>query len=329
MNNPVPPPSPPTAKEAVDITKIEDQKRLAESILIDIEEWCVEKYSDGHRKHLGGSMIGRKCSRELYYAFRWVKKPDFTGRNMQGEQTRHAGQTLRLFQRGHNEEIPFTEYLVGIGCRLEATPETQMRISDVGGHFGGSLDNVGYLPERYGVPDRMLFEFKTMNMASFNKMKNKIKKNKTAGLMKPIFPDVYPIYWSQVCVYGYKMGLKYVYFMGVDKNTDELHVEIVELDWEHGKTMLDKAAMIITAKTAPPKISLHRTFMDCQWCNFTDICHGDANGNKLPVEKNCRACKHGTAADDKKWTCDLAPAGQNTIPDEVIPVGCPSFEGIE
>ena len=27
--------------------------------------------------------------------------------------------------------------------------------------------------------------------------------------------------------------------------------------------------------------------------------------------------------------CDLAPTGQNTIPDEVIPVGCPSFEGIE
>lgn len=310
MNNP----------ETADITKIEDQKRLAESILIDIEEWCENEYSDGHRKHLGGSQIGKPCSRELYYAFRWVKKPDF------GTETRHAGQVMRLFQRGHKEEISFTEYLVGIGCRLEATPETQLRITDVGGHFGGSLDNVGYLPERYQIPDRTLFEFKTMNMSNFNKIKRLVKKNRDANICEPILPKVKPEYWSQVCVYGYKMALKYVFFMIVDKNTDELYIEILAIDWEHGKTMLDKAAMIITAKQAPPQISLHRTNLSCKWCNFTDICHDPKNN---PVEKNCRSCKHATAAEDKQWVCGLVAGKNNIIPDHVIPVGCPSHEGIQ
>lgn len=312
--------------DTADITKIQDQKRLAESILIDINEWCEKEYSDGHRKHLGGSQIGKPCSRELYYAFRWVKKPDFNSYSPEGELTRHAGQTLRLFQRGHKEEVSFTDYLVGIGCVLEATPETQLRIVDVGGHFGGSLDNVGYLPERYGITDRILFEFKTMNMSNFNKIKRLVKKNEEIGIVEPILPKIKPEYWSQVCVYGFKMQLKYVYFMIVDKNTDELYVEIIALDWEHGKTMLDKAAMVITAQQAPPQISLHRTNFSCKWCNFTDICHDPKNN---PVEKNCRSCKYSTAADEKKWVCGLAPAGENTIPDHVIPVGCPSHEGIQ
>ena len=243
--------------ETINIEDIADQKRLAESLLIDIDDWCEKEYSDGHRNHLGGSQIGKQCSRELYYSFRWVKEQDFNSYDAEGNISRSAGQVMRLFQRGHKEEISFTEYLVGIGCRLEFTPDNQARIVDVGGHFGGSLDNVGYMPERYKIPDRFLFEFKTMNMSYFNKLKRLEKKNNSAGVVKPIFPEVFPVYWSQVCIYGYKMGLKYVYFMGVDKNTDALHIEIVTIDWEHGKTMLDKAAMIITATTPPPRVSLH------------------------------------------------------------------------
>ena len=304
--------------ETADITKIEDQKRIAESLLIDIDDYCEKEYQDGHRKHLGGSQIGKTCSRELWYAFRWFKQADYNSYDAEGNVTRSAGQTMRLFQRGHKEEISFTEYLQGIGCTLEFTPENQARISDVGSHFGGSMDNVGYLPTRYGISDRILFEFKTMNMANFNKIKNRIKKNRTTGICKPILPDVKPEYWSQVCVYGYKMKLKYVFFLIVDKNTDELHPELITIDWEHGKEMLDKAAMIITAKKPPAKISLHRTFLTCKWCNFTDICHGDES-----AEKNCRSCVHAVPADNKAWTCALASGQQ--IPDHVIPTGCPKW----
>jgi len=304
--------------ETADITSVIDQKRISESILIDIEEWCEKEYSDGHRKHLGGSAIGKSCSRELYYAFRWAKKPDFSS------ETRHAGQTLRLFQRGHKEEISFTEYLIGIGCTLKATPETQIKISDVEGHFGGSCDNVGFLPARYNIPAELLFEMKTMNMAYFNRLKNKIKKNKAANIVEPIFPKLFPVYWSQVCVYGYKLGLSYVFFMAVDKNTDELYIEIVTLDWELAKSMLDKAAMIITADQPPARKSMHRTNLACKWCNFTDICHGEEQ-----VEKNCRSCKHSSAAANKQWVCGLAPPADNVIPEHVIPNGCNSHEGIK
>ena len=222
-----------------------------------------------------------------------------------------------MFQRGHKEEISFTEYLLGIGCKLEATPETQIRISDVGGHFGGSLDNVGLLPPRYAIPERFLFEFKTSNMANFNKLKSLAKKNATKGIVEPIFPKVFPVYWSQVCVYGYKEGIQYVFFMIVDKNTDALWIEIVKLDWEHGKTMIDKAGMIITAKNPPPKISMHPTHLSCKWCDFKGICFDNE-----PMERNCRSCTHSTPVDGGQWTCGLV---NNVIPDHVIPQGCPQY----
>ena len=35
---------------------------------------------DAFRSHLGASLIGRECARELWYSFRWTTKPSFEGR---------------------------------------------------------------------------------------------------------------------------------------------------------------------------------------------------------------------------------------------------------
>lgn len=295
MNNP----------ESIDLTLIEDRKKLAESLIVDIDDWSEQHYAEGPRKHLGASEIGKTCSRELWYKFHWAKREEY------GKGTsKSAGQLLRLFQRGHNEETGIIEYLKGIGCTFEATPEDQIRISDVGGHFGGSMDNVGTLPPRYGISERVLFEFKTSNMAEFNKL----KKN---GMIAHK-----PIHYSQMCVYGFKMNLNYGVYVCVDKNTDELYIEIIAINHDHGRQMIDKATVIITTKEPPAKFSLSPTNFVCKWCNFSDICH-----NEEPVAKNCRSCIHATAADGQLWLCGLA--GNAAIPEHVIPVGCPSHEGID
>ena len=309
--------------EVPDITNMVDRDRLAESISVEIDEWCEKEYNDSYRNHLGASVIGKPCSREQWYGFRHVKEADYASYDDDGNMTKHSGQTMRLFQRGHREEDAFLTYLRGIGFTFESDSQSeQIRISDVGGHFGGSVDNVGMLPARYGINERILFEFKTMNMSNFNKLKLKKEKNEKAKVRKPVFPEVFPKYWSQVCVYGYKLGLRYVFFMSVDKNTDSIWIEIVELDYEHAKSMIDKAAAIITSKRATVKYSMSPTNFACKWCDFKGICHGNE-----PIKKNCRSCRHATAMEGGVWACDQA--GGQQIPQDFIQIGCDKYEVVE
>lgn len=295
-----------TMNESINLESPEDRLKIVDTLNIDIDTWCEGKYGSENRNHLGASVIGRPCARQLWYIFRWAKKPVF------GEGTkRTAGQILRLFNRGHREEISIIEYLEGIGCRFEAPQDQQIKINDVAGHFGGSLDNVGYLPDRYGIPYEFLFEFKTSNSTDFAKLQKS-----TVKLEKPE-------HWAQMCVYGYKTNHDWAVYIVVEKQTDALHIEILKLDHELGKSQIDKAAMIISSQTAPPKLYQTAVNFTCKFCQFVKICHeGDG------VEKNCRSCVHCFPTEGAKWCCALAPIDSNVIPEDFIKVGCDQHKGI-
>ena len=79
---------------------------IASRIAKDIDEYCVKTYDKGHRNHLGASLIGDKCSRKLWYIFRWCFREKTDGRKQ------------RLFNRGHREEDRFIEWLEGIGAKV-------------------------------------------------------------------------------------------------------------------------------------------------------------------------------------------------------------------
>ena len=150
--------------EAPDLSIAGTRQLIAKQILADIDDYCAEIYNDGHRNHLGASLIGDDCARKLYYSFRWAKHEKFSGR-MQ-----------RLFNRGHREEERFVDWLRGIGFQVwEVTPEgNQHRIKAVQGHFGGSLDGVGVTPDKYKINEPLLLEFKTNGTGSaFTKLKEK------------------------------------------------------------------------------------------------------------------------------------------------------------
>lgn len=166
------------------------------------------------------------------------------------------------------------------------------------------------LPPKYEINERILFEFKTSNMKYFNDLrKNGMVRSK-------------PVHWSQMCVYGYKAGLRYGLYLCVDKNTDAIYMEFVELDWEHGKAMIDLAGAVITAREAPAQYAQSQTNFVCKNCSFKDICH-----NGEPVDKNCRSCVHAIAADDKQWLCGARD--NMVIPDNIIPIGCPGHVGVQ
>lgn len=293
------------AGAAVDLSDEHARKRLAQKIASDIDAACVRLYSDGHRKHLGGSLIGDRCSRKLWSVFRWLKAEQFSGR------------MYRLFNRGHREEERFVAWLREIGCdvqefeRIDDNGEgVQMRISGVNGHFGGSLDGRLKLPEKYNVPDDILLcEFKTSGTGSgFQKLRdNGVEMAK-------------PLHFAQMSVYGYKYGYRYAIYLCINKNDDDLIVEVVKLNWELGKTLEKKADDIITSQVPPPKISQTPTAFECRYCHFAGICHeGD-----IP-EKNCRSCIHAVPIEDKQWGCNKF---QQIIPEDFIPQGCDDWTPI-
>jgi len=314
---------------------------VAKQVGLDIDTYCENEYNDGHRNHLGASLIGHDCKRYLWYVFRWCLAPS------------HPGNIMRLFQRGHREEPNFIEYLEGIGCKVwvddlennqlfynqeidhysinspthaqldidvsdnpqhikrakaDGVKFPQYRISDVFGHFGGSLDGKLLLPERYQIAERVLTEFKTINTKGFNKLTKD-------GMVKS-----QPKHFAQTSTYGYKEGLNYVLYLSLHKDTDKIHIELVKLDHSLGKQMIAKAEQIITSEEAPPKLSLSCTDFRCKFCDMFEICHKSAM-----VDRNCRSCKNAFPAEESKWFCRMHKA---EIPRKHVLSACSSYKAI-
>jgi hypothetical protein len=240
-----------------------------------IDEYLEANQEDGCRKHLGGSMIGRECNRELWYSFRWAITP------------KHDGRLLRLFDRGHKEEFRFVEWLRNIGVTVWEYDENgvQWRIIDHKGHFGGSLDGIAW-----GIPDApneyVLLEFKTFNQKTFNQ------------LLAQGVQLAKPEHYGQMQIYMHKMNLKKALYMAICKNDDSLYTEIIEYDQATAEKLLAKAGNIIFSDEAPVRVSNDPSFFKCKFCNYSNICH-----QKQVPEINCRTCAHSTPVDNGAWSC--------------------------
>ena len=272
------------------------RKDAAKQLLSEIDAYAVATYDGGFRGHLDASIIGGDCTRKTWYSFRWMGRHTFNGR-MQ-----------RLFQRGHLEEHRYLEYLRGIGATVwDVDPATgkQWHVSKINGHFGGSLDGVVQLPERYQMPI-MLVEFKTKNTGSgFQKLKDD-------GVMLTNSQ-----HFDQMCTYGANYSLEYALYMSTNKNDDDIHIEIIKLSFDRAKDVENKAKYIVAQQTPPPRISDNPTFYRCKGCEFQQVCHYEAT-----PEKNCRSCSYARPIEGGLWHCSGWGA---PIPTNVIPVGCPQW----
>jgi len=265
---------------AIDHTMMEDQGaafRVWSGKVLPAMKDAYRGEEDGFRSHLGASMIGRACAREIWYGFRWSKKP------------RHQARTLRLFNRGHLEEARFIAALLSIGVQVvqQDANGNQFRISDAGGHFGGSGDGVAL-----GIPDVpagtwCLLEFKTHGDKSFQKLKKegvKIAK---------------PEHYTQMQVYMRKMQLTVALYGAVNKNDDEYHFEIIVIDPLHADQFLDRGRQIVRLHKAPERINESPGWYECKFCDYKPICHGGE-----PPERNCRTCHHVRCDDTNgSWVC--------------------------
>jgi hypothetical protein len=233
---------------------------------------------EGFRSHLGASVIGGECARHIWYGFRWFYNVN------------HSGRMLRLFNRGHLEEARFLALLLSIGCQVYQQDEkgNQFRISELGGHLGGSSDGVCV-----GLPDipnghPALAEFKTHGEKSFLKLQKE-------GLRVSKF-----VHFVQMQVYMRKMNLMYGVYFAVNKNTDEIYAEVIILDTDIADQFLDRGRQIIMLKVAPERIP-HASpgLFTCRYCDHIGICHQGAG-----AEKNCRTCTNAEPLENGDWVCN-------------------------
>ena len=234
-----------------------------------------KKQEDGRRKHLGGSLIGRDCDRQLWYIFRWAFNK------------KHDGRLLRLFMRGHKEEFTFVDELKSVGVEIhEHDIETgnQWKVEDCNGHFGGSLDGIATgLLEAPKTPH--VIEMKTFNDKTFKwLLRNGVEKAK-------------PEHYAQMQVYMYKKGLTRAFYMAVNKNDDEVYTERLSINTPFAIRLIAKADRIINSDE-PPITTRKADFYECKWCDFSHICH-----QKQRPERNCRTCLHSTPVENGNWSC--------------------------
>lgn len=206
-----------------------------------LEKKANEKES---RDYLGGSIIGKECSRALWYDFYSPKKITHPRVN-------------RIFDLGNLIEDYVISLLKGAGLTVYESDENGEQFGFVDGHIAGHIDGVVT-----GLPESSkphLLEIKSANSKRFKEFQDKgYKSNKT--------------YWTQVQVYMFKMGLERALVAVMNKDNCELYFERIELDKKFAERQLLRAKEIVKLKEEPVRPYSKPTFYKCKFCDHREEC---------------------------------------------------------
>lgn len=252
----------------------------AEQISSEIDSLWVEMARD-QRDYIGASEIGHVCERYLWLKFhRFVWPESFEPR------------MLRLFNRGHREEYQFESQLKAIGFKIIDTCQGQRGFAHgfFAGHWDGQVERDGL---KYTV------EYKTHSDKSFKMLVlDGVKESK-------------PQHYAQMCTYAKEQGSDGMIYMAVNKNDDDLHIEVLPRDDAQAQRNAERAERIGSSFQPPAKIAKSVTDYRCKFCNAKKVCHGIG-----AMRVDCRNCAHIDKANGK-FTCelgkDLTPCEQHTF----------------
>lgn len=235
------------------------------------------------RGHGGFSALGAECMMQLWLDWHWASTHQ------------HAAQLLRKFDRGHMDEERLKQYMRDAGIEVvdtDASTGKQIRFSVPGVEFlSGSIDGaIRGMPE---LPEDTwaLWECKSMGPSTFKQL----KKN---GLEKANWK-----YWTQCHLYmHHSNGLKHCVFMAVNCDSQELYVEIFELDSDIARDAVEIGKRILERwDVPPPKVAQNEAFFICKsFCSHKAVCHRGE-----PYAVNCRTCRFMKPefGSETKWNC--------------------------
>ena len=219
------------------------------------------------RDYLGGSRLGVACERALQFEFTATPKDDGAG---------FTGQTLRIFAIGHQLEDLAIQWLRAAGFDLYTRKGNrpdgeQFGFSVAGGRIRGHVDGIiAAGPEGFGLAVPALWECKTMNAKNWRET---VAKGVTVG--KPVYAAQIALYqvYMEATVPG--ISANPALFTAINKDTAELHHELVPFDAELAQRMSDRAVRILRATDAGellPRVAQNRDFFECRFCPWAKRC---------------------------------------------------------
>lgn len=213
------------------------------------------------RDYLGGSRLGDPCTRRLQYEFLDAPRDPGTG---------FSGQTLRIFAVGHVFEDLAIGWLrrAGLDVRTRDRAGEQFGFSVAGGRVQGHIDGVVVaVPQQAQtiVTVPALWECKSANARNW---KDIVRRGVAAAK---------PVYAAQIALYQAYMGLTEApaLFTAVNKDTCELHHELVPFDAALAQATSDKAVRVLQASDAGellPRLTADPDHFECARCSWRSRC---------------------------------------------------------
>lgn len=216
------------------------------------------------RDYLGGSRLGHPCERALQFEFTGAPKDDGAD---------FDGQYLRIFAIGHALEDLAVRWLRGAGFDLytRRSDGEQFGFSVASGRIRGHVDGVvAGGPELPGFTWPALWECKTMNARNWREVVAK-----GVAIAKPVYAAQIALYqaYMEGCVPG--ISANPALFTAINKDTAELHHELVAFDAVLAQATSDRAVRILRATDAGellPRIAREPEFHECRMCPWSGRC---------------------------------------------------------
>ena len=219
------------------------------------------------RTYLGGSRLGHACERALQFEFLQAPKDEGAG---------FDGRILRIFGIGHALEDVAVDWLRAAGFELYTRrgnrPDgEQFGFAVAGGRIRGHVDGIlAGGPAIPGMAFPALWECKTMNAKAWRETANK-----GVAAAKPIYAAQIAVYQAYMDAAVPGVAEHPALFTAINKDTAELHHELVPFDAALAQRMSDRAVRVLRACDGGdllPRIATSPDFHECRFCPWAKRC---------------------------------------------------------
>lgn len=210
------------------------------------------------RNYVSTSGLGRECLRQVQYDY--LAAPKDEGRDFD------AG-TLRVFEAGHRAEDIVAAWLraAGFDLRTERKDGRQFGFSSLDSRFRGHIDGC-LVGGPVAIEYPALWENKALGASSWKEV---VKKGVVIAR---------PIYAAQIALYQAYLDLPNpALFTALNRDTFELHCEMVAFDAALAQKASDRAALVVRASEGQelmPRAAADRTSALCRGGRVGGDWHG-------------------------------------------------------
>ena len=219
------------------------------------------------RDYLGGSRLGHACERALQFEF--TRAPKDEGADF-------SGRLLRIFGIGHALEDLAVAWLRSAGfdlyTRKGGRPDgEQFGFSVASGRIRGHVDGIiSGGPPVPGMAFPALWECKTMNAKSWRETASK-----GVTVSKPVYAAQIAVYQAYMDAAVPGIAESPALFTAINKDTADLHHELVPFDAALAQQMSDRAVRVLQATDAGdllPRVANQPDHFECRMCPWAQRC---------------------------------------------------------